>query len=228
MNNLRLFRNAVFACVATSSLAGCLVDSVEPWLESDTVMSPELDFEGDWEVIDDATEYKYSVTLRKNKSSRSIDKQEYYIKILPRNYDVQFNFIGVVHKVNGIKLLQITNFSHFHYEVFKLANRPVVSLWQIAYDEDNIILWAPGSLLQGVATLKTMQDSDDKLLFIDSTENLQAYVKNWTENYSETKDAVKHILPIALTRAGTEFRLPDEMRELVPSVYEEHIEAGQN
>lgn len=191
-------------------------------------MKPELDFQGDWEMISVDVKGKYAVTLKKRRDWRSIDKQSYYLKISPRNYDSRFNFIGVVHKVNGIKLLQITNFTHYHGDVFRLANRPTVSLWQIAYDKDNIIIWAPSFPRKSIATLKTMRDSDDKLLFIDSTENLQAYLNNWTKNYSEIKDSIDKILPIILTRVGTEFRMPEEMQDLVPRVYKAYMESDGN
>ena len=122
------------------------------------------------------------------------------------------NFEGVVHQVNGIKLLQIENFSHFGGDVFSLANRPTVSLWQIVYDEDNIVIWAPAFPREGVIDLKMMEDSNGKPLFIDRTENLQAYIENWTANYPAIKGSIKMIMPLILTRAGTEFRMPDELQ----------------
>ena len=73
-----------------------------------------------------------------------------------------------------------------------------------------------------------MRDSDDKLLFIDSTENLQAYLNNWTKNYSELKDSIDKILPIILTRVGTEFMMPEEMQDLVPRVYKAYMESDGN
>jgi hypothetical protein len=227
MNKLTILRNPALACAAATLLCGCLIDSVQPWLAPDTVMEGELDFEGDWELVSDDSKDKYAVTLTKDRDSRSIDKQNYYIKISPRNYNNRFHFRGVVHKVNGIKLLQITNFSHYHDDVIRLANRPTVSLWQIAYNNDNIIIWAPGFIRADVSTLETMRDSDDKLLFIDTTENLEGFIRNWTENYSETKDGVRNILPIILTRAGTDFTMPEEMQDLVPAVYKEMGQRGQ-
>lgn len=221
MNRLTIIRYAAVGCVAVTFLAGCLVDSVQPWLPRDSAMPRELDFAGEWQLINDDVKDKYRVTLRKDNSTRSADKQNYYIRISPVDYRNQFHFRGVVHQINGIRLLQITNFSHYHGDVISLANRPTVSLWQIAYDEDNIIIWAPAFIRANMSSLQTMQDSNDKTLFVDSTENLEAFIDNWTRNYPETKDQVRNILPIILTRAGTQFRAPDEMAELVPKVYEE-------
>ena len=223
---VNILRNAVFACAAPFFLCSCVVDSVQPWLESDSVMPRELDFEGGWTLVDPDTRDKYAVTLRKDRDARSIDQQKYYIQISPNGFDSRFNFIGVIHKVNGIKLLQISNFSHYHDEVFSLANRPTVSLWQIAYDENNIVIWPPAFLLDDVSALKTMRDSDDKLLFVDTTENLRAYIEDWTKNYSEKGNNAEYILPVILTRSGTEFRMPDEMHDLVPRVYKRSVEAG--
>jgi len=168
---------------------------------------------------------KYKVRLKKDRSSRSRDKQEYYIQVRPQTFDSSFNFSGVVHQVNGIKLLQIENFSHFGDEVFSLANRPTVSLWQIAYDEDNIIIWAPAFVVAPEVAVKTMQDSDDKRLFIDSTANLQAFVYQWARNYHNTKGSVRTIMPLTMTRAGTEFRMPAEMQALAPVIYERHLKS---
>ena len=220
-------RNTFLAAAAAVALSSCFLDSVEPWLEADSIMPAELDLEGDWSMANGEFKNKYKVELSKDRSSRSKDKQNYYIKVLPQLFDSSFNFRGAVHQVNGIKLLQITNFSHFGDDVFSLANRPTISLWQIAYDADNIIIWAPPFVTEPVGDLKTMQDSDDKRLFIDSTENLQDFLYDWTRNYAETRDSIRNIIPLALTRFGTEFRMPEEMRNLVPRVYEDYLKQAQ-
>ena len=158
MNKLR---NTLLAVAAAVALSSCFLDSIEPWLEADSIMPAELDLEGDWSMANGEFKNKYKVELSKDRSSRSKDKQNYYIKVLPQLFDSSFNFRGAVHQVNGIKLLQITNFSHFGDDVFSLANRPTISLWQIAYDADNIIIWAPRFVTEAVGDLKTMQDSND-------------------------------------------------------------------
>ena len=223
MNNLKIFRYAVLAFTAIILLCGCLCDSIEPWLQSDSVMKRELALEGGWKILNGDFKDKYIITLEKKKDQRAIDQQSYYIKISSRDYNAQFNFIGVVHEINNIKLVQITNFTHYHDDVFSLANRPTVSLWQIAYDEENMIIWAPSFPREIVSTLKTMQDSNNKYLFIDTTENLQNYINDWTKDYPKIKDSIDRIMPIVLTRTGTEFRMPKEMQDLVPRVYERHL-----
>ena len=221
MKKLTLLRPAVLALASLTCLGGCFADSIQPWLQPDSIMERELDLEGDWKLVNEDWKDKYSVNLDKKKDSRSIELQSYYIKIGSPDRAMWFHFSGDVHEVNGIKLIQISNFSHDYGEVFSLANRPTVSLWQIAYDEDNIILWAPGFVEGEISALETMQDSDDKLLIVDSTENIQAYVEEWVEKYPEMKGDIRRIMPIILTRAGTEFEMPEEMRDLVPRVYEE-------
>lgn len=205
------------------SLGGCFADSIQPWLDKTSILDRELDFEGDWKLIHDDLHDKYLVTLEKKKDPRSIDKQSYYVKISPTEYRNRFHFSGVVHEINNIKLLQITNFTHYHDDVISLAYRPTVSLWQIAYDQDNIILWVPGFIAESNSTVQTMQDSEDKILFIDTTGNLQGYINDWTENYSQIKEDIRHIMPIVLTRQGTEFVMPEEMEDLVPLVYEQYL-----
>ncbi len=225
MHHSKIVPQVVFSIVAVLSVGGCLCDSIEPWLQSDSVMKRDLFLEGDWEIINDDQKDKYSVRLEKKKDPRSIDQQSYYINISPREFRTQFNFSGVVHELNNIKLLQITNFTHYHNDVFSLANRPTVSLWQIAYDEDNIILWAPRFLVEDLSNVKTMKDSDDKHLFIDSTDNLQEFLNNWTRGYPIIKEEIRNILPIILTRSGTEFAMPEELRDLVPKVYESYLKS---
>lgn len=208
--------------------SGCICDSIQPWLSADSIMARGLDLEGDWDILNEDYKDKYSVKLDKNKGRRTIDQQSYYIQIAPEGYKTRFNFAGVVHVVNGIKFIQVTNFTHYHDDVFSLANRPTASLWQIAYDADNIIMWAPAFSREDISTLATVQDSDDDVLFVDSTEALQAHIENWTREYSERKDEIDMILPIALTRSGTEFRMPDEMQYLVPQVYENYLKDLEN
>ena len=228
MKKLTQLQPAVLALAAITCLGGCFADSIQPWLQSDSITKRELDLEGDWNLVNEDWNDKYSVTLNKKKDTRSIELQSYYIEIGSPDRAMWFHFSGDVHEVNGIKLIQITNFSHDYGEVFSLANRPTVSLWQIAYDEDNIILWAPGFVAEGMSALKTMQDSDDKILVVDSTENIQAYVEEWTEKYPAMKDDIRRIMPIILTRAGTEFEMPEEMQNLVPRVYEELMEKKED
>lgn len=224
---MRILQQSVLVCGVAMGLAGCLVDSIQPWLTKDFIIPAGLDLEGDWELVSEEFAGKYKVRLSKDRSTRALDKQDYYIKVLPQTFDSAFNFEAVVHQVNGIKLLQIENFSHFGGDVFSLANRPTVSLWQIVYDEDNIVIWAPAFPREGITDLKTMEDSNGKPLFIDSTENLQAYIENWTANYAKIKGSIKMIMPLIMTRAGTEFRMPDEMQALTPLVYKKLAEQDQ-
>jgi hypothetical protein len=219
---------ALIVSIAVTCLCGCLCDSIEPWLLSDSIMKSNLDLEGDWEIVNEDFRDKYSLTLEKTRDQRTIEQQRYYIGLASRDFNNRFNFIGVVHEVNGIKLVQVTNFTHYHYDVFSLANRPTVSLWQIAYDDDNIVLWAPAFLREGVAALRTMLDSEDDPLFVDTTDNLQSYIEDWTENYPQMKNDINMILPVILTRAGTEFKMPEEMRDLVPKVYDGYLEEERN
>ena len=220
MGILKILRYAVFSLATIISLCGCFYDSIEPWLQSDSIRKSELVLEGSWTLINDDFKDKYIIKLKKKKDQRSIDQQSYYIGISPRKYSTRFNFIGVVHEINNIKLVQITNFTHYHDDIFSLANRPTVSLWQIAYDEENIIIWAPSFPRESASTLKTIQDSNNKNLFIDTTENLQNYINDWTKDYPKIKNSIRMIMPIILTRTGTEFKMPKEMQDLVPRVYE--------
>ena len=73
------------------------------------------------------------------------------------------------------------------------------------------------------ATLNMMRDSNDKPLTIDSTENLPRAIEEWTRDYDDFKDDISLILPLAITRTGTEFRMPEEMQDLVPGVYESYL-----
>ena len=213
----------ILALFSVASVGGCFCDSILPWLDKTSILPRELDFEGDWELVNEDFHGKYQVTLDKMKDPRSVDQQSYYIEVSPTGYQSRFRFSGVVHEINGIKLVQITNFSHHHDDVISLANRPTVSLWQIAYDQDNIILWAPEFVGEEIFTLQTMRDSDDKLLFVDTRENLRKYIYDWTGEYSQIKKGIRHIMPIILTRQGTEFVMPEEMQILVPLVYEQYL-----
>jgi hypothetical protein len=222
MNPTRII-TAVVAGAVIACLSGCFCDAMDDWLQPDSILQRDLDLAGDWNIVGDEFGNEYRVTLEKNRDQRVAENQAYYLKVIPLDFETRFHFTGVVHEVNGLKFVQIRNFSHYHDEVISLANRPTVSLWQIAYDQDNIILWAPGFLSEDATALKTMRDSDGKLFFTDSTANLRSYVAGWAAAYGEMKDSIDMIMPIALTRAGTEFAMPAAMEDLVPVVYERYM-----
>lgn len=211
INNIEI---NVFVFFAVTLLPGCLCDSIEPWLKG-SIMEYSTKLEGYWKVLDDdlKEEHWYEVTIKKRKSRQSDNLQIYYIKVKG------FRFIGTVHKINDIKFLQIRDENDYTGSIFALASRPTVSLWRIEYDRDNTIIWMPSFMSKATSVLKTMKDTNNKDIFIDTTANLQAYINNWTKNYHNIKDDIDAILPIILTRKGTKFQMPEEMKTFVPRIY---------
>jgi hypothetical protein len=53
MDNLKILGYAVFSFATIISFCGCFYDSIEPWPQSDSVMTRELALEGSWKLIND-------------------------------------------------------------------------------------------------------------------------------------------------------------------------------
>ncbi len=200
-------------------VSGCLLDSVEPWLSPETIVEIPIELSGKWSVVDEAVMFGESsesfVTL-KHKRATTRDKEFFYIYVRPKNRDTQFVFHATVHEIEGRRFLQISNFSHWDGEIFGLANRPTYSLWRIEVDADNIILWMP-DLDRSGEKLKTLRDQDDKALFVDSASNNEAAVRDWARADRLADERPKTILPLALTRTGTEFVLPTSAAKYMPA-----------
>lgn len=201
---------------------GCLLDSVEPWLSPETIVEANLEVDGSWTVVDEVALFgsESSITLERKPVSAKANEY-FYIKITPKKRDTQFVFEATLHEIDGLRFLQISNFTHFDGDIFSLANRPTYSLWRIEADGDNIMIWMPELGRGAGGGLKTLRDQDDKMLFVDTASNNEAAVRAWVEATRSSKERPKRALGLALTRTGTEFVMPAAVQEHLPTVYED-------
>lgn len=209
--------------------SGCLLDSVEPWLSPETIVETRLELGGDWSVIDEVAMFgsgsETFVTLT-HKPATPRAKEFFYIEIRPKKRNTQFVFRATVHEIENIRFLQISNFTHSDGGIFRLANRPTYSLWRFEADGDNIIIWMP-ELDRTGGNLKTLRDQDDKALFVDSTSNNEAAIRDLAHAYRTADERPRGIMPLTLTRTGTEFVMPPSARPHMPAGYERPERAGE-
>lgn len=200
---------------------GCLLDSVEPWLSPETIVESDVAVDGAWSVVDEVALFgsETEVTLER-KPATSRKDEFFYITIRPRDRNSQFIFCATVHEIEGLRFLQISNFTHFDQEVFSLANRPTYALWRVEADRDNIVIWMPGLPNEVGENLKTLKDQDDNLLFVDTAHNNESMLREWVKAYRNTDERPEKALMLALTRAGTEFALPPAVQQHLPALYE--------
>ena len=198
---------------------GCLLDSVEPWLSPETIVETKIELSGEWSVIDDVAMFgsgsESFVTLT-HKPATARRKEFFYIKVRPKRRDAQFIFQATVHEIENLRFLQISNFTHWGDDIFGLANRPTYSLWRFEADADNIIIWMP-ALDRNAANLKTVQDQDDHPLFVDSASNNETAIREWARAYRLAGEPPRKIMPLALTRTGTEFAIPASAQPHMPA-----------
>lgn len=210
---------------------GCLLDSVEPWLSPETIVETEIELSGKWSVIDEVAMFgagsETFVTLT-HKPATATAKEFFYIKIRPKKRDTQFVFRATVHEIENMRFLQISNFSHYDGGLFSLANRPTYSLWRVEADADNIILWMPDLDPAAGVSLKTVRDQDDKALFVDSASTNQAAIRDWARATRKADERPRRIMPLALTRTGTEFVMPPSARPHMPAEYDPQERAGNS
>ena len=211
---------------------GCLLDSVEPWLSPTTIVEAEIEVDGSWTIVDEVALFgdgsESMIRLERNPATTRA-RESFYITIRPKKRDTQFVFRATLHEIDGLRFLQVSNFTHFDGQIFNLANRPTYSLWRIEADRDNILIWMP-ELVQAdgaSAGLKTLRDQDDKLLFVDTASNNEAAVRAWVHAARNTSERPRRALALALTRTGTEFVMPAAVEQHLPTVYEKAKRAGE-
>jgi hypothetical protein len=200
---------------------GCLLDSVEPWLSPESVVATEVGVDGKWSVVDESTLFgSGSVDITIERRPATSGKGEFfYVKIRPERRNTQFVFRATVHDIDGLRFLQIDNFTHFDQEIFGLANRPTYSLWRVEADRDNIVMWMPMLSREIAETLDTRKDQDDNTLFVDSAANNEAMIREWVEAWHKTETRPDKALMLGLTRAGTGFRMPAAVERYLPELY---------
>jgi hypothetical protein len=210
--------------------AGCLLDSVEPWLSPETIVETTIELDGAWTVLDEVENYggaaETFVTLT-HKPATSRAKEFFYIEIRPKKRNTQFIFQATVHEIEGLRFLQISNFTHFDDRIFGLANRPTYSLWRVEADADNIIMWMP-DLDRSSVRLKTLRDQDDKVLFVDSASNNELAIRDWVRAYRLADERPRKVLPVALTRTGTEFVMPTSALPHMPAEFAKRERSRDN
>jgi hypothetical protein len=216
----------VVAALAVLS-SGCLLDSVEPWLSPETIVETRIELGGKWSVIDEVATFggETFVTLT-HKPSTPRAKEFFYIEIRPKKRDTQFVFRATVHEIDDMRFLQISNFNHFDDGIFSLANRPTYSLWRFEADADNIIIWMPELGRAGV-NLKSLRDQNDKALFVDSASNNEEAIREWARAYRRADERPRRIMPLALTRTGTEFVVPATAQPHMPAGYKQPERGGK-
>jgi len=212
----RLILTAAFATLLG---VGCLLDSVEPWLSPATIVETEIDVDGTWSVVDEVEFFgggaKRVITLERKPATERA-KEFFYVTIHPKPRDTQFVFRATLHEIEGLRFLQVFNFSHYDGDTFALANRPTYSLWRIEADEDNVLIWMP-ELPRGV--LETIRDQDDKALFVDQAANNEAAIRAWARADRAATEKPRRALGLGLTRAGTAFVMPASVESHLPEVY---------
>lgn len=202
-------------------ICGCLLDSVEPWLSPDSIVETDVGVDGEWTVVDYTSLFgsgNVEVAIER-KPATSRTAEFLYVKIRPEKRDTQFVFRATVHDIDGLRFLQITNFTHFDQEIFSLANRPVYSLWRVEADRDNIVIWAPMLTHEDTEGMDTRKDQDDDILFVDSAANNEAMIREWVKSWHETEARPDKAMMLALTRTGTEFNLPAAVERDLPELY---------
>jgi hypothetical protein len=208
----------LLASVLALNCAGCLLDSVEPWLSPETIVETKIELDGQWSLLDDVEMFgsgsESFITLT-HKPATPSRKEFFYIKVRPKRRDAQFVFQATVHEIENLRFLQISNFTHFGDAIFGLANRPTYSLWRFEADEDNIVIWMP-TLDRKAANLKTLQDQDDHPLFVDSAGNNEQAIREWALAYRLAGERPKNLMALALTRTGTEFVVPVSAKPHMP------------
>lgn len=198
---------------------GCLLDSVEPWLSPATIIETGIDVAGDWSLVSAVELFgsgAESVITIKRKPTSARRKEFFYIKIRPTTRDTQFVFEATLHEVEGLRFLQVSNFTHWDDKFYSLANRPTYSLWRVEADADNIVIWMPELPQLTDGGLKTLRDQNDKVLFVDRLENNEAAVRAWAHAERSKTDRPRGFMSLTLTRVGTEFEIPAVARPFLP------------
>lgn len=210
--------------------AGCLLDSVEPWLPATTIVETELKLDGSWSVVDHVALFgsgSESVVTLERKPATARAREFFYITIRPKRRDTQFVFKVTLHEIDGLRFIQISNFTHYDDEIFGLANRPTYSLWRIEADVDNILIWMP-ELGRGKSPgLRTIRDQDDTPLFVDTAANNEAAVRHWVKATRAATQGPRRAMALALTRIGTDFVMPASVEDHMPSVYKGALRAAK-
>jgi hypothetical protein len=125
-----------------------------------------------------------------------------------------------------MRFLQISNSTDFADGIFSLANRPTYSLWRFEVDGDNIIIWMP-ELDRAGANLRSLRDQDDKALLVDSTSNNEVAIREWARSHYKANERPRRMMPLALTRKGTEFVVPASAQPHMAADYERLERGGE-
>jgi len=209
----------LFASTLAVLCAGCLLDSVEPWLSPETIVETRIELDGKWTVLEEVELFgggSETVVTLTHKPATSRAKEFFYIEIRPKKRDTHFMFRATVHEIQDLRFLQISNFTHSDDRIFGLANRATYSLWRVEADADNIIIWMP-ELDPEAADLRTLRDQGDKPLFVDKASNNETAVREWARAYRLADERPRRIMALALTRTGTEFVVPVSAQPHMPA-----------
>lgn len=209
----------LFASTLAILCAGCLLDSVEPWLSPETIVETRIELDGKWTVLEEVEMFgggSETVVTLTHKPATKRAKEFFYIEIKPKSRDTHFMFRATVHEIQGLRFLQIRNFRHSDDRLFGLANRPTYALWRVEADADNIIIWMP-DLDPDAANLRTLRDQDDKALFVDTASNNETAVREWARAYRLADERPRKLMALALTRTGTEFVVPVSAQPHMPA-----------
>jgi len=105
----------------------------------------------------------------------------------------------------------LSNFARPREE--ELTSVVTFTLWRVEGDKDNLMLWLPkfvigivnGNIEPDIAMVRAGHELEQPV-FVDTTEQLQAFVEKWTKTYEEPK----LMLSVNLHRKGKVFTLPQE------------------
>jgi hypothetical protein len=192
-------------------LCGC-VPSLRPWLDQESAISCKPEWIGEWwvDVADTPDRNKIVVTLEKEEMRSGVHIPErYHIDVYTRSGLRVAQLRASLHELNGVKLLQVGDKTR--QKELDVASITSFSLWRIEGSDNSLLLWMPefvreyhmGKKAFPVKTVKAGHELEQPI-FVDSTENLKAFLDEWTKNYLETKRK----LPLLLHRKGKPFSLP--------------------
>lgn len=203
-------------------LTGCGADSLLPWLDDTSLIPCNHDWLGEWYLNMDSDEgdLRFVVELQNKFTvfNGEVIPEKYHIFVFNKEGERKASLIAHLHNVNGVQLIQVEHFTRPLSE--KIATFETYSLWQIAGNADNLIIWVPEFVIdirinnqEPPVKMFRAGDETEQPLFVDTTQNLQAFIKRWSMTYqeSELKAAIK------LHRKDKEFEMPEGVKEKKPN-----------
>ena len=198
-------------------LTGCGADSLLPWLNQDHVTPCNRDWSGEWfvNVGGSKRQHRVVIEVREQPGRDDLKVMECYrIQIYMPNGERSSSLRGHLFKVHGVQLLMLH--TDLRPEERELASVETYTLWRAEGDRDNLMLWIPEFAMNAIKPGATPPvkmvragHEHEQPIFIDTTENLQAYVEKWAKTYQESEMK----MPFCLYRKGKKFMIPPGVKK---------------